>query len=108
MLAELPSLFYWPFVVVLGLALGSFTTCAVYRIPRGISMVRRNVGTGAYRSHCPHCMTTLSARDLVPILSWVVQGGKCRHCRHTIGLHYLLIEILVLILVMVLAFWARS
>jgi leader peptidase (prepilin peptidase)/N-methyltransferase len=104
-MAELP---FWIFIVILGLALGSFTTCAVYRIPRGISIWRRGSGEGAYRSHCPSCNAVLGARDLIPILSWLVLRGRCRHCGANIGVRYLLIEISVLILVLGIALVIRS
>jgi prepilin signal peptidase PulO-like enzyme (type II secretory pathway) len=45
------------------------------------------------RSHCPTCGTTLQARDLVPLLSWLSTGGRCRHCGATIGARYLWIEL---------------
>jgi len=108
LLADIPSPVFWTFAVIFGLALGSFMTCAVYRIPRGISLWRRSVGTGAYRSLCRHCMSVLGARDLIPVLSWLLGGGRCRHCRQKIGLHYLLIEIATLLLVLGVAYSLRS
>lgn len=72
--------------IVIGLALGSFTTMLSYRLPRGLSIVHP-------RSRCPSCGTALGARDLVPVFSWLVMRGKCRHCGTNIGRRYLLIEI---------------
>lgn len=69
----------------LGLVFGSFVTALSYRLPRGESIARG-------RSRCPHCQRALGAPDLVPVLSWVVQGGKCRHCRVPISWRYPMIE----------------
>lgn len=73
--------------LLVGLALGSFTTMLSYRIPRRISIVRPP-------SHCPHCRTPLRPRDLVPVLSWLIERGRCRHCDKPIGVRYLLVELL--------------
>lgn len=74
--------------LLIGLALGSFATMLSYRLPRGLSIVTP-------RSHCVRCKKTLGARDLVPVFSYVVAGGKCRHCGAKIGTRYLLIELAV-------------
>ena len=79
--------------LVVGLALGSFATMLSYRLPRGISTVTP-------RSHCPACRTTLSPRELVPVFSWVVQGGTCRTCGVFTGWRYPLIELAVGLLTM--------
>lgn len=46
------------------------------------------------RSHCPHCGKTLGWRELVPVLSFLAQGGKCRHCRARISFQYPVVELL--------------
>lgn len=74
------------FVFVYGLLFGSFVNVVAYRVPRGESIVRP-------RSHCPHCMHTLSAMELVPVLSWLALGGQCRNCRLPIALRYPLLEL---------------
>lgn len=66
--------------------LGSFANMLCYRLPRGLDTVRRP-------SFCPHCQHTLAARDLIPILSFVLRRGTCRYCRRAIGPRYLLVEI---------------
>jgi prepilin signal peptidase PulO-like enzyme (type II secretory pathway) len=73
--------------LVVGLALGSFVTMLSYRLPRRISIVTP-------RSHCPACKTPLKTRELVPVLSWAVQRGRCRTCGTFTGWRYLLIELL--------------
>jgi prepilin signal peptidase PulO-like enzyme (type II secretory pathway) len=71
---------------IIGAALGSFGTMLAYRLPRKISIV-------APRSHCPSCGATLQPPDLIPLASWLITRGKCRHCHAKIGAQYLGIEI---------------
>jgi leader peptidase (prepilin peptidase) / N-methyltransferase len=91
----------WAIIIVLGLALGSFTTCVIYRVPRRISLWKQE--NGSYRSFCPNCNAVLQSRDLIPVFSWLFQRGKCRYCRQPIPVRYLLVELAVLVLVCVLA-----
>ena len=72
--------------IVMGLLVGSFLTVVVDRVPRGESVV-------APPSACGACGHRLTALDLVPIGSWLVLRGKCRHCGHPIGYEPLIIEI---------------
>lgn len=74
-----------------GLAFGSFITLVSYRLPRREDIFRR-------RSRCPACDTPLGMKDLVPVLSWLTQGGKCRYCESVISPRYPLIELLTGIL----------
>lgn len=89
--------FFQPFglflAAVLGLCIGSFASALVWRIPRGLSWIREDRNQGAARSQCPVCGTRLKARDLIPLLSWIVQGGKCRHCHTAISVRYPLMEL---------------
>lgn len=73
--------------LMLGAALGSFLNCAAWRIARGESFV-----TG--RSRCPDCGHTLGARDLVPVLSWLLLRGRCRCCGTRVSARYPLTELL--------------
>jgi prepilin signal peptidase PulO-like enzyme (type II secretory pathway) len=72
--------------LVIGLAVGSFVTMLSYRLPRRISII-------SPRSHCPTCKATLKPRELVPVISWMVQRGNCRTCGTFTGWRYLLIEL---------------
>ena len=77
-----------PFVAVLGvlgLAVGSFLNVVVYRVPRQESLL-------APGSHCPSCDTPIKARHNVPIVSWLVLGGRCHACRGPISVRYPLVE----------------
>lgn len=63
---------------VLGAVAGSFINCARHRLPRSLSLWNPP-------SHCPGCKRTLSAVDLVPIVSWLALRGRCRTCGYGIG-----------------------
>ncbi len=72
---------------VLGLCVGSFLNVCIYRLPReGMS-----VGNPK-RSHCPACGTQLGWRENIPLLSWILQLARCRHCGAQISLRYPLVE----------------
>lgn len=79
--------------LVIGLCLGSFITMLSYRLPRRLSIVRP-------RSYCPSCRTILRPIELIPVLSWMLQRGRCRHCGDTIRPRYPLIEIVTALLMM--------
>lgn len=70
-----------------GLLIGSFLNVCIYRIPREESIAFPS-------SHCPNCGTKLKAYDLVPILSYIVQRGKCRYCGEKISPQYPIVELL--------------
>ena len=69
-----------------GLAVGSFLNVVIYRVPRGESIV-------SPPSACPGCGTPIAPRDNVPVLSWVLLRGRCRHCQASISLQYPLVEL---------------
>jgi leader peptidase (prepilin peptidase) / N-methyltransferase len=71
---------------VVGLVLGSFLNVVLWRVPRGESVV-------SPPSHCPACGTQLGPAELVPVLSWVVLRGRCRHCGVGISVRYPLVEL---------------
>ncbi|MBI1272820.1 MAG: hypothetical protein GC131_01875 [Alphaproteobacteria bacterium] len=76
---------------VIGAILGSFVTLISHRMPRGQSIV-------SPRSRCPACNAQLDSASLVPILSWLINHGKCRNCRTPVPQRYPLIELLCAIL----------
>jgi len=76
----------WLFAV--GTVVGSFLNVCIYRIPWQKSVIWPG-------SHCPHCWSAIAARDNVPILGWLVLGGRCRECRSAISPRYPFIEGLV-------------
>jgi leader peptidase (prepilin peptidase)/N-methyltransferase len=72
---------------IMGLLIGSFLNVLIYRLPR-----KRSVVTG--RSKCPQCNRTIRWFDNVPVVSWIVLGGRCRYCRSRIPLQYPVVELL--------------
>lgn len=74
-----------------GLIFGSFASAMSWRIPRGQALVND-------RSRCPACGHVLGPPDLVPLLSWLVLRGRCRHCRAAISWRYPLIELITALL----------
>jgi len=74
-------------IFVLGLAFGSFLNVCIYRMPLGLSVVTP-------RSACPECKHPIALYDNVPILSWLILGGRCRYCKAHISPRYLIIELL--------------
>jgi prepilin signal peptidase PulO-like enzyme (type II secretory pathway) len=86
---------------IVGLVVGSFLGTLVLRPPKGMP-----VASG--RSMCPHCAHRLSAAELIPLVSWIVQGRRCRACRRPISSFYPLMEIagaLVAVLSVILVPW---
>ena len=73
------------FCGLMGLLIGSFLNVVIWRVPRKLSVVRPP-------SHCPQCETPIRPRDNIPVVSWMVLGGKCRHCGNPIAVRYPLVE----------------
>jgi len=74
-------------IFVLGLAFGSFLNVCIYRLPLGLSVVTP-------RSACPQCKRPIALYDNIPVLSWLILGGRCRHCKARISPRYLTVELL--------------
>ena len=93
-------------VIFLGLVLGSFSSALIYRVPRSIPWGVVSLGQkkteqpDIYRSACPECLHPLGMLDLVPVCSWLLLRGKCRHCGVKIGATYILAELLSLVAVL--------
>lgn len=73
------------FLLIYGLLLGSFYNVVGLRVPLKQSIVKP-------RSSCPGCGHTLTAMELIPVMSYLFQGGKCSHCRERISPLYPLME----------------
>ena len=71
--------------LLLGLVIGSFLNVCIARLPRKMSV-------SLPRSHCPSCKNPIPWRDNVPILSYIMLGGRCRHCKTKISARYLIVE----------------
>jgi leader peptidase (prepilin peptidase)/N-methyltransferase len=76
---------------VYGLVIGSFLNVVIWRVPRHESLV-------APRSHCPGCDAPIAARDNVPLVSWLMLRGRCRHCGEPISIRYPFIELVTAVL----------
>lgn len=74
------------FVFFLGLIFGSFINVVIYRLKHGGTVI-------SGRSKCPKCKKTLGFFDLIPILSFVFLGGKCRYCNRKISYQYPIVEL---------------
>jgi leader peptidase (prepilin peptidase)/N-methyltransferase len=73
--------------LVFGLLIGSFLNVCVYRLPQDLSVVRP-------RSYCPACSHPIAWYDNVPLLSYALLRGRCRHCRAAIAVRYPIVELL--------------
>lgn len=83
----LPAWFVLPVAFIFGTVVGSFVNVLIYRIPEGISVVTPP-------SRCPHCEHQLAPRDLIPLLSFLMAGRKCRYCGAPVSWQYFWIELL--------------
>ena len=76
---------------LIGLCVGSFLNVVIYRVPNGM-----NISKPA--SHCTKCGYELRWYDNIPILSYLMLGGKCRKCKEHISIRYTLVEIFNMLL----------
>ena len=78
----------------MGLAFGSFINAYVWRSYQSQKKKNKDkLSVWNGRSICPECRHTLSAIDLIPIVSWIMLGGKCRYCKKPISIQYPLVEL---------------
>ncbi len=75
------------FLTLLGLCVGSFLNVLIFRIPKGEEFVKTP-------SHCMSCGHPLAWYENIPLLSWLMQGGKCRHCGAPVSKQYPIVEAL--------------
>lgn len=72
---------------IFGLLIGSFLNVCIHRMPKDLSVVRP-------RSFCPGCEKSIAWHDNIPVVSYLVLGGRCRHCAGRIGWRYPVVEAL--------------
>jgi leader peptidase (prepilin peptidase)/N-methyltransferase len=94
----------WSAVLVIGvgafgLLIGSFLNVVVYRVPNGMSIV-------SPPSACPHCDARIKSYDNIPVVSWLMLGGKCRACKAAISRRYPLVEAGVAVFFAAVVVWA--
>ena len=75
------------YIFLIGICIGSFLNVCIFRIPEGKSIVYPP-------SACPACGNGISWYDNIPIISYLLLRGKCRHCRYPISIRYPLVELL--------------
>ena len=80
------NVFLYAIIFIMGTVFGSFYTLAVYRIPKNIDIVKH--------SYCPNCNHKLGVFELIPVLSYIFLGGKCKECKQKIRIRYLILEVL--------------
>jgi leader peptidase (prepilin peptidase)/N-methyltransferase len=72
-------------LIIFGLVVGSFLNVVIYRVPLGKSIITP-------RSHCPSCAGLIKFYDNIPVVSYILLRGKCRHCKARISLVYPSVE----------------
>jgi leader peptidase (prepilin peptidase) / N-methyltransferase len=82
-------------VFFVGCCLGSFLNVCIYRLPRDLSIILPG-------SHCPRCQTPIRFYDNIPLVSYLLLGGKCRKCQDKISWGYPLVEALTGVLAVAL------
>ncbi len=88
-------IYYGVCVAVLGLIFGSFLNCTAMRIVRGEDFVKG-------RSHCMSCGHELTAADLIPLFSWLIHRGRCRHCGDKVSARYPITESVFMVLSLIM------
>ena len=84
-------------ITLMGAAIGSFLNVCIRRLPAGESLVLP-------ASHCPKCNNPIRFYDNIPVISYLLLQGKCRHCREGISFQYPLVELLAALMALLL-FW---
>ena len=88
------SLFKFFQVFVIGTCIGSFLNVVVFRFPNNLSIVKP-------RSFCPKCKRKITWRENIPLISWLIQKGRCINCHKSISVKYPLVELMTGILFMI-------
>lgn len=86
MIAELDGMISF-LIFALGAIIGSFLNVCIVRLPHEKSVVYP-------ASHCVHCKTPIAWHDNIPLLSWLILGGRCRRCKKNISFRYFLVELI--------------
>ncbi|MDD4865393.1 MAG: A24 family peptidase [Alishewanella agri] len=120
LLLQQHSWLYLLLVFVFSLVIGSFLNVVIYRLPLMMerewqaefqayfqqtpeNAVAERFNLAVPRSACPSCHTPIAARDNIPLLSWLLLKGRCRHCQTRISLRYPAVELLTAVLATMVA-----
>ena len=100
---EFVTIYVYVLSGILGLCVGSFLNVVIYRVPNGMNLAKPD-------SHCTTCDYMLKWYDNIPVLSYLMLGGKCRKCGERISPRYMIVEIVNAVLWLLSAhlFWDRS
>lgn len=85
------EVYYLVVFFVFGLVFGSFFNVVGYRLPNNMSLIKPS-------SHCTKCNHKLTPMELIPVFSYIFQGGKCKHCKNKIAIFYPIFELITGIL----------
>lgn len=83
----MPGFFIGSFIFIFGACIGSFLNVCIVRMPQELSVVKP-------RSHCMSCKKTVAWYDNIPLLSYIILSGKCRHCGQKFSIRYFFVELL--------------
>ena len=89
------------FLFIFGLIFGSFLNVIIYRIPKNISIIKP-------RSFCPKCKKQIPLYRNIPLLSYIIQKGKCHNCFKKISSNYFIIELIIGVLWMLSFYYFNS
>lgn len=95
-MTNMPPWFWYTIAFVFGISIGSFLNVVIWRLPRNESLANPP-------SHCPSCGARLHAIDLFPLLSFLILGCRCRHCKAPIAWRYFYVELLTGLLFLAIA-----
>ncbi len=87
-------------VIIFGLIIGSFLNVIIYRVPRGISIIRPG-------SHCQNCKEPIKWYDNIPLISYIILRGRCRHCKSPISWKYPAVELITALSLFLIVFKYR-
>ena len=79
-------------VFIFGACVGSFLNVVIYRVPRGLGVSEPK------RSFCPKCKEEIPGYRNIPIVTWIIQRGKCAECKAPIAFRYCFVEIITAVL----------
>jgi leader peptidase (prepilin peptidase)/N-methyltransferase len=91
------DVFVYVTLFIFGACFGSFANVVIYRLPNDLSVVKP-------RSHCQNCKKAVAWYDNIPMFSWLLLRGKCRHCHAKFSFRYFFVELLTAVL-FVLAYY---